>query len=103
MEGLIPTIYRSLKRSKSFRQRKDRAAQPSPSPIHNIQDFYPDGYNFVYDDRPRIPSSFDMKTKLMQRRQKWCDDDNAGGKKWPKKFVRFGSHRRIFSCISGAA
>ncbi|WOH12530.1 hypothetical protein DCAR_0832035 [Daucus carota subsp. sativus] len=101
MEGLIPTIYRSLKRSKSLRQRKHPAAQASP--IHNIQDFYPDGYNFVYDDRPRIESSFDMKTKSMQIPQKWCYDDHAGGKKWPKKFVRFGSQRRIFSCITGAA
>lgn len=107
MEGLIPMIYKSLKRSKTLRQHKN----PQPSPIQNIEDFYPDGYNLRYDvpsvqQYPKI-DGFDTKNKLMQRRQNsWR---RASLRYWPeesmesrKKFVRFASQRRMFSCITGA-
>lgn len=106
MEGLIPKLYNSLKRSKTLRQHKN----PQQSTIHNIQDFYPDGYNFRYDLPPvqQYPSihPFDTKTMLMQQRPKSCRHSSV--RYWPeetresrKKIARFGSQKRMFSCITG--
>lgn len=107
MEGLIPKIYRSLKRSKTLRHHKNS----QQSTIQNIEDFYPDGYNFRYDlpllqqqQFPKITDGLDTKNKSMQRRQK----SYRRARYWPEesrkksKSARFGSQRRMFSCITGA-
>ena len=39
MEGLIPKVYKSIKRSMTVKE---------PYQSYSIEDFYPDGYNYKY-------------------------------------------------------
>ncbi|KAK1390891.1 hypothetical protein POM88_019069 [Heracleum sosnowskyi] len=110
MEGLIPKLFKSFKKSKTPRQHN-----PQSTPIHNIQDFYPDGYNLKYEvpvqqqqQQPRV-DGFDEESKVRQRRQKSFSHvhyvDGSYSSEEPvdssKQIVRFRSHRRMFSCVTG--
>ena len=113
MEGLIPKIFKSLKKSKTLRPQQN----PQKSPIHNIQDFYPDGYNLKYDipalqqqQQQQMVDGLSAESTFRPRRQKsfgnahYVDGrySSEEARDSSKQIVRFTSHRRMFSCITGA-
>ncbi|KAL8122251.1 hypothetical protein AgCh_018844 [Apium graveolens] len=112
MEGLIPKLFKSFKKSKTLRQHN-----PQSTPIHNIQDFYPDGYNLKYEvpvqqqhQQQQQVDGFDQETKFRPQRQKsfshvhyvdgrYSSEESVDSS---RQIVRFKSHRRMFSCVTGA-
>ncbi|WOH07858.1 hypothetical protein DCAR_0727292 [Daucus carota subsp. sativus] len=112
MEGLIPKIFKSLKKSKTLRPQQN----PQKSPIHNIQDFYPDGYNLKYDipalqqQQQQMVDGLSAESTFRPRRQKSFSNahyvdgrySSEEARDSSKQIVRFTSHRRMFSCITGA-
>ncbi|KAL7595629.1 hypothetical protein Lser_V15G29606 [Lactuca serriola] len=82
MEGLIPMVYKSIKRSMTVKGRYQN---------YNIKEFYPDGYNYHYpqqenNDKPQVSTTRSKSTH--------GNLDNN------KKLVRFRSHR-LLSCVTG--
>lgn len=112
---MIPKFLKSFKKSKTLRRQHNN---PQSTPIHNIQDFYPDGYNLKYEvpvqlqvqQQEQIVDGFDQESKFRQRRQKsfshvhYVDGRYSSGESGDssKQIVRFRSHRRMFSCIGGS-
>lgn len=116
MEGLIPKLFKSFKKNKTPRPHNN----PQSTPIHNIQDFYPDGYNLKYEvpvqqqqqqqQQQQGVDGFDQESKFRQRRQKsfshvhYVNGRYSAGESEDssKQIVRFRSHKRMLSCITGA-
>lgn len=100
-------VFKSLKKSKTRRQYTSLSAPATQS--YNIADFYPNGYNFQYAAQTQQDEKID-ESKFSHRRYKSFNHvDYAGGRYLPedsvkpsKQLVRFRSHRRMFSCITGS-
>ncbi|MFS7900833.1 hypothetical protein Hanom_Chr00s144013g01819871 [Helianthus anomalus] len=75
MEGLIPTVYKSIKRSMTVKQH---------SKSYNIADFYPEGYIYKYPQH-QVSTKRSKSTK---------------NRVHEKQLVRFRS-QKLFSCITG--
>nr|GEX23796.1 50S ribosomal protein like [Tanacetum cinerariifolium] len=67
MEGLIPKVYKSIKRSMTVKE---------PFQSYNIADFYPDGYNYKYPQQEN-PGSHLVSTKRSQSSKNNSDFVNA--------------------------
>ncbi|KAK9065379.1 hypothetical protein SSX86_016762 [Deinandra increscens subsp. villosa] len=78
MEGLIPMVYKSIKRSMTIK--RDHQS-------YNIEDFYPQGYNYKY------PQHENKSLQISTRRSK-----STKSHVHRKQLVRFTSHK-LFSCI----
>lgn len=120
MEGLIPMVYRTIKKNRSTRTR-DQYLFSSPSPAaaasYNIADFYTsDEYVFTrngpYANDDVVGGGFSANVdKVRHRRYKSFNVDNKGGgrlgfspppvQQQSQKLVLFRSHR-FFSCVTGA-
>lgn len=83
MEGLIPKVYKSIKRSMTVKE---------PYQSYKIEDFYPDGYNYKYPQQENTGSHL-VSTKRTQ---------SAKNNVHQKQLVRFRSHR-LLSCVTGGA
>nr|GMD52357.1 RNA-binding protein [Ipomoea batatas] len=101
MEGLIPLVCRSIKRSKT-RQQYEFLSSGTTAQTFNIQDFYQTGgYNHSSPEAEAVEGN-------RHRRHKSLYAQNGGGfspdlaTAKPEKLVRFRSHHRMFSCVTGA-
>ncbi|XP_019190325.1 PREDICTED: uncharacterized protein LOC109184743 [Ipomoea nil] len=102
MEGLIPLVCRSIKRSKT-RQQYEFLSSGTAHTFNN-QDFYQQtgGYN-----NHSSPENMAVEEGKRHRRHKSLCAEHGGGfspdfaTAKPEKLVRFRSHR-MFSCVSGA-
>ncbi|KAL4591050.1 hypothetical protein LXL04_003998 [Taraxacum kok-saghyz] len=83
MEGLIPKVYKSIKRSMTVRERYQS---------YNIKEFYPDGYNYHYPQQENKD-----KSQISTTRSKSTTHGHVVNN---KKLVRFRSHR-LLSCVTG--
>ncbi|XP_019174276.1 PREDICTED: uncharacterized protein LOC109169843 [Ipomoea nil] len=124
MEGLIPLVYRTIKRTRTRRQYQCLSpATAAADGAFNIQDFYPNGYyggggNMIaendYDyngDRRKGAAESVGADGRRHRRHMSLQVEYSGGfspergaaasNKSSKQLVRFKSHR-MFSCVTGA-
>ncbi|KAM3289318.1 hypothetical protein P3S67_017606 [Capsicum chacoense] len=105
MEGLIPLVYKTIKRSKT--RRKYECLSIGVANTYNIENFYPNNITKQYE----IPSIDDQKMvvdngggdhidkeRLHRRTQSLHVDSNPMK---DKQLVKLRSHRRMFSCVSG--
>nr|GLL47862.1 uncharacterized protein LOC109169843 [Ipomoea trifida] len=98
MEGLIPLVFRTIKRTRTRRQYQClSSAAAADGGAFNIQDFYPNGYyggggNMIAQndyDYNEYSGGFSPERGA------------AAASKSSKQLVRFKSHR-MFSCVTGA-
>ncbi|KAG2722359.1 hypothetical protein I3760_02G124900 [Carya illinoinensis] len=109
MEGLIPMVYKAIKRNRV--RRKYRCLSSGDAQSYNIADFYINDQSHVYT----LPSTQKIGGGLHierngHRRHSSVGDYGVGfsppeGKRMesapaPKGLVRFRSHR-LFSCVTG--
>ncbi|XP_010650752.1 uncharacterized protein LOC117913961 [Vitis riparia] len=112
MEGLIPVVYKAIKRSKTRRQYECLSSGAAQS--YNIPDFYVSSQNYVNTESPSEKIAGFHAERNDHRRHKSVGDysnqffsvedrvKGAGSPPLPpKKLVRFRSHR-MFSCVTGA-
>lgn len=112
MEGLIPVVYRAIKRSKTRRQYECLSSSTAQS--YNISDFYISSQNHAHIESTAEKIAGFHADGNVHRRHKSVGDyssqfysveDRVKGAASPpippKKLVRFRSHR-MFSCVTGA-
>lgn len=114
MEGLIPLVYKTIKRTKT--RRKYECLSFGAANTYDIENFYPKNTSKNYemssiDDQKMVIDSNDgnqtKKNRHHRRTQSLhvqysggvLPEDNIPVK--DKQFVRFRSHRRMFSCVTG--
>ncbi|GMI71739.1 hypothetical protein like AT3G59880 [Hibiscus trionum] len=108
MEGLIPLVYRTLKKTKTRRQYEclsSGAAQP-----YNIADFYVQSRSHIYVE-PNNSSVAEKNIGSRSHRRRMSTGDISSSVEGLKitgvaptpagpKLTRFRSHR-MFSCVTG--
>ncbi|GKV06175.1 hypothetical protein SLEP1_g18093 [Rubroshorea leprosula] len=111
MEGLIPMVYKAIKRNRTHRRYQCLSTGAAQS--YNIADFYMDGQSHVHlTSSTEKAGSFQPESDSHHRRYKSMGDFSVGfpsmdhsrtdaSPKASKQLVRFGSHR-MFSCVTGA-
>ncbi|XP_060173736.1 uncharacterized protein LOC132604302 [Lycium barbarum] len=117
MEGLIPLVYKTIKRSKT--RRKYECLSFGAANTYNIEDFYPNnGYFNSTSKEYEMSSIGDHKVangggggqveNNSHRRTQSLHVAYTGGVSpedstpvKDKQLVRFRSHRRMFSCVTG--
>ncbi|KAF8402433.1 hypothetical protein HHK36_013389 [Tetracentron sinense] len=111
MEGLIPIVYKAIKRNKT--RRKYKCLSSGATQTYNIPDFYITGHTPMTLTPPPPPpekvSRFHGEGNN-HRRHKSVEEFSGGGFFSPEKAPRlskeavgFRSHRMFsFSCINGA-
>ncbi|XP_017976357.1 PREDICTED: uncharacterized protein LOC18597397 [Theobroma cacao] len=112
MEGLIPLVYRTLKKNKTRRQYQ--CLSSGAAQTYNIADFDVDGQSPVYMKPSTAEKSCGLKTQRNGHRRhvsmgdfsmgySSADGMKTGASPTPPapKLKRFRSHR-MFSCVTGA-
>ncbi|XP_054807863.1 uncharacterized protein LOC129310052 [Prosopis cineraria] len=115
MEGLLPLVYRAVKKSRT--RREYQRLRSVSSPLINMAEIYPRGseshlYQFQRPDSTQTVSELYSASNNHphHRRHNSVGDFTSGGRfsssqrhatsAAPKPLVRFSSHRRMFSCIT---
>ncbi|XP_028770478.1 uncharacterized protein LOC114727871 [Neltuma alba] len=114
MEGLLPLVYRAVKKSRTRRE-YERLRSVS-TPLINMAEIHSRSseshlYQFQTPDSTQTVSELyaDSRKNHHHRRHKSIGDFTSGGlsssqrhttSAAPKPLVRFSSHRRMFSCIT---
>ncbi|XP_031094262.1 uncharacterized protein LOC115998751 [Ipomoea triloba] len=123
MEGLIPLVFRTIKRTRTRRQYQCLSSGgAADGGAFNIQDFYPNGYyggggnmisqnDYGYNGDRRKGGENVGADGRRHRRHMSLQVEYSGGfspergaaaaSKSSKQLVRFKSHR-MFSCVTGA-
>lgn len=122
MEGLIPLVFRTIKRTRTRRQYECLStAGAAANDTFNIQDFYPNGYYSSSNNMMVVQNDYDYngdrrKAENMgaegrrHRRHMSLQVEYSGGfsperaaaaSKSSRQLVRFKSSR-MFSCVTGA-
>ncbi|KAL5782062.1 hypothetical protein ACOSP7_007091 [Xanthoceras sorbifolium] len=98
MEGLIPMVFKAIKKNRTRRQYECLSSDASRS--YNIADFYVNGQNHVYMNTHSAEKVEERYSH--HQRHKSVGDLYVGGSPplVQKKLVRFRS-QRMFSCITG--
>ncbi|CAN4095621.1 unnamed protein product [Withania somnifera] len=112
MEGLIPLVYRTIKRSNT--RRRYECLSFGVANTYNIENFYPNNPSKQYemsssiiDDRKMVDSDggdnsyVEQKQRYYRRTQSLHVEYIAGVSQEDKQIVKFRSHRRMFSCVTG--
>ncbi|KAG8369351.1 hypothetical protein BUALT_Bualt14G0002300 [Buddleja alternifolia] len=105
MEGLIPMVYKSLKKSKT--RRRYECLSTGAAQTYNIADFYIKEDDHQYFTKTPEPDKVSGLRGSHHRRCNSVQVDRAGGfaleddAAKPKQLVRFRSHR-MFACVTGA-
>ncbi|GKU92303.1 hypothetical protein SLEP1_g6050 [Rubroshorea leprosula] len=107
MEGLIPMVFKAIKKNRTRRQYQCLSTVAAQT--YNIADFYMDGHSPVYlASSAEKAGSIHPEGSSHHRRYKSVsnfssmDCSRAGASpEMGKKLVRFRSHK-IFSCVTGA-
>ncbi|KAJ4833641.1 hypothetical protein Tsubulata_001263 [Turnera subulata] len=108
MEGLIPMVFKAIKRTKTRRHYECLSSDSSVN--YNVADSY-----YINEEDTRFKPAIEKHSnteRKTHRRYASVDDMPAGGfsvadhpaaaaSSHPKQLVRFRSHR-MFSCVSGA-
>ncbi|KAH7857964.1 hypothetical protein Vadar_018395 [Vaccinium darrowii] len=122
MEGLIPLVCKTLKKSHTRRKYTRLSSSSAATQSYNISDFYPQGFSYQYSTpQPEIQTSAIGgvgRSKSVGHHSyhhhrhnsslgEYSSGFSAGGDQEmvimkPKQLVRFRSHR-FFSCVTGAA
>ncbi|KAE8670244.1 Detected protein of unknown function [Hibiscus syriacus] len=105
MEGLIPLVYRTLKKTKT-RRRYECLSSGATQP-YNIADFYvqsptPGQTHFYTESNSNPVSEENIDRHGHRRRMSTGNITITGGSRTPTgpKLTRFKSHR-MFSCVTG--
>ncbi|CAN4104501.1 unnamed protein product [Withania somnifera] len=104
MEGLIPLVYKTIKRSKT--RRRYECLSFGAANTYNIESFYPNNSSKEYemssiinDPKMMADSGDHVEQKRHYRRTQSL---HVGGVlPEDKQLVKSKSHRRMFSCVSG--
>ncbi|GFY81261.1 hypothetical protein Acr_01g0010700 [Actinidia rufa] len=102
MEGLLPMVYKTLKKNKT--RRKYECLSSGAAQAYNISDFYAQGYmNPEPQKNGTINGGFHVESTNghHHRRHKSFSVPEDDVMVKPKQLVRFRSHR-LFSCVTGA-
>ncbi|MCE5167390.1 hypothetical protein HAX54_052444 [Datura stramonium] len=112
MEGLIPLVYKTIKRSKT--RRRYECLSFGAANTYNIENFYPNNGGKEYemssiDDHQKVVSGGggDQAEKIRHHRRtqslhvEYISPENSTPAKDHKQLVKFRSHRRMFSCVTG--
>lgn len=108
MEGLIPLVYKTIKRTKT--RRKYECLSIGVANTYNIENFYPKNGSKEYE-----MSSFDVqnvvdsggsdgqkeKNRLHRRTKSLHVGYTDRVSPENKQLVKLRSHRRMFSCVTG--
>ncbi|KAM7460826.1 hypothetical protein LguiA_028947 [Lonicera macranthoides] len=119
MEGIIPMVYKTIKRNTTRRQYKPLSsstaavssggASAKARESYDINNFYPNGYNHHHHLHYATPPRRDGEWNGHRRHKSFNFGNSGTGGQFsleedsvkPKQLVRFRSHR-MFSCITGA-
>ncbi|OIT01950.1 PREDICTED: uncharacterized protein LOC109227747 [Nicotiana attenuata] len=96
MEGLIPLVYKSIKRNKTLRKYESLSSAGANS--YNIEDFYPNESYLVAADGGGAENYRHRRTQSFH--VKYDGGLNSVSTPKDKQLVRFTSHR-MFSCVTG--
>ncbi|XP_055821968.1 uncharacterized protein LOC129890433 [Solanum dulcamara] len=113
MEGLIPLVYKTIKRSKT--RRKYECLSFGAANTYNIENFYQKNSGKEYemssiDDQKMVDNGGGDQTEKYRhhRRTQSLHVEYTGGVSpedstpvKDKQLVKFRSHRRMFSCVTG--
>ncbi|XAR71509.1 hypothetical protein NMG60_11028817 [Bertholletia excelsa] len=112
MEGLIPLVYRTLKKRKKRRQYQCLSSTSGCSPTSSYNNFHshpqthPNIFHAQANGHRRHNSSLgEYYSSINGKEFSFSDDDGDRDTKANAKpkhqIVRFSSHRRLFSCVTG--
>ncbi|KAI3459881.1 hypothetical protein Pfo_016544 [Paulownia fortunei] len=113
MEGLLPMVYKSLKKNKTRRQYE--CLSSGAAQTYNIEDFYTkdgdgdDGHDYLSRKQYLMPEADSVlglrgahhsryNSVNVDHLRSFAPEDDAYK---PKQLVRFRSHR-MFTCLTGA-
>ncbi|KAK4354847.1 hypothetical protein RND71_027041 [Anisodus tanguticus] len=114
MEGLIPLVYKTIKRSKT--RRRYECLSFGAANTYNIENFYPNNGYINSSKEFEMSSVNDQKVvggggqaeNNCHRRTQSVHVGYTGGVSLEdstpakdKQLVKFRSHRRMFSCVTG--
>ncbi|OIT31636.1 PREDICTED: uncharacterized protein LOC109208443 [Nicotiana attenuata] len=112
MEGLIPLVYKTIKRSRT--RRRYECLSFGAADNYNIENFYPNGfvnskqYEVTPSDKVAAGGGLQAQNNRHRRTQSFHVEYTGGVSPEigstpakDKELVRFKGHRRMFSCVTG--
>ncbi|XP_016486672.1 uncharacterized protein LOC107806912 [Nicotiana tabacum] len=112
MEGLIPLVYKTIKRSRT-RRRYECLSFGAANNSYNIENFYPNGFinskHYEVTPSDKVAGGGELQAENNRHRLTQSLHVEYTGGVSPeistpakdKELVRFRSHRRMFSCVTG--
>ncbi|GAA0186695.1 hypothetical protein LIER_33983 [Lithospermum erythrorhizon] len=98
MEGLIPLVFKTIKRNRTRSQYEylsSGTASAGHHQMYNITDFYTNDDSVIRNS----PEKTTRPANLQRHHQSFHYGSSDSANK--KELVRFRNHRRMFSCMPG--